>query len=319
MNQYVRPMPLTDERDASGKKIPFSDQQRINHKDHFELSYLRWRYFMKSPNPPRELIERYRPLVRKLANQNYKRFRPLYSIIGKDIEDIENIGLIQLVSYLGLFSVEHCEEKAIAFEKDAIARTGSAPTIESIRKKDLSDMSSFISQRLLDVARVCSQKNDLVAGGQIIYQMFVLIGEEREGSDANLLENPAYYGYKKLSKEQAAKVRRGIKFKLHGSERFTLEGKVYRLVYETKPRVNLEGIHGADELLALNPQDTVETQDKMDALIFRSRTERLADKFRKLPKKRKQRFLTKMIKILETRADLKEELVLANEMLSKIR
>jgi hypothetical protein len=319
MDKFVRPLPLTDEKDASGKKVPFADTKRINHRDQFELTYLRWRYLMRAGNPPRELLERYRPLTRKLAGQNFRRFSTLYAIMGMAIEDVDSVAQVQLVSYLGVFSVEHHEESAKKFEQESIEKTGQLPSIQEVKDADIKRMASFIGQRLLDFARVCSQKSKSVETGSIVYQMYALDRAEKPCNDSALREDPAKYGFKKIPQHVAAKVRKAAGRKFHGSERFEVDGKVYRLVHETFARVSLDRFADHDNLLVFNPQDAANGVDRNDQLLARARYEKMLERYNGMSGVGKKKFLNRMIKILQARGDSQKELDLANSMLSKLR
>lgn len=320
MEKNVRPMPLSDEVDSAGNKLPFPEERRINHKDHFELAYLRWRYFMRSPNPDPNLLKKFEPLVRKISKQAFNRFRPLFRATGMDVCDIENVARVQLVSYLGLFSIEHNRDNLKKYEKDVIARIDRAPTLEEIRERDLKNMAAFISQRLLDMSRVCQQKNKRMVGNQFTYAMFELVGHENVlATDHDLMTNPKAHGYRKMSQDELARVKKAVKKRMTDSERFVVDGKTYRLVYETHPRVNLEGLEGYEELLCTNPQDQPDDQNKAEELSSRYRLETLQDRFKAMPKEGKQKFLIKAIKNLEKKSGNEEELKLARKMLAKLR
>jgi hypothetical protein len=234
-------------------------------------------------------------------------------------EDLFSVGQIQLVSYLGLFSIEHNPKNFKKFEKEIIKKTGQAPTTQEIRDKDLANMAAFISQRFKDMARVCHQKNKRMVGEQFTFAIFVLVGPEKSCSDYELMRNPSAAGYRRLTHEEMVRVKRARKRRMNSSERFEHDGKIYRVIYETNPRVNLECIEGHEDILELNPQEMVDSIEKGEELAMRSRIERLADKYRALPKKRKIKMLTKLIKILENRPGSSSELKLANEMLEKLK
>jgi len=319
MSNNVRPMPFSDEKDECGKHLPLPEDRRINHKDHFELAYMRWRYFMRSPNPDPKLLKKFEPLIKKVSQQAFGRFRPLFRATGMDISDIENVARVQLVSYLGLFSIEHNVSNFKKYKQDVITRLGRAPTIQEIQEKDLNNMAAFISQRLLDMSRVCQQKNKRMVGEQFTYAMFKLIGPENvKATDYDLMMNPKLHGYKRLSQDELVKVKRLVKRKMNSSERFIVDGKTYRLVYETKPRINLEGIEGYEDMVFVSSQDQ-DSYSKLEEFESRSRIEALQDRFKNLSKKEKKKFLIKAIQKLEKIKGNEEELKLAKKMLARLR
>jgi hypothetical protein len=312
-------MPFSDEKDENGKRLPLPEDRRINHKDHFELAYMRWRYFMRSPNPDPKLLKKFEPLVRKVSQQAFGRFRPLFRAAGMDVSDIENVARVQLVSYLGLFSIEHNINNLKKYEQDVINRLGRAPTTQEIQDKDLSNMAAFISQRLLDMSRVCQQKNKRMVGEQFTYAMFRLVGKENpKATDYDLMIDPKPHGYKRLSQDELVKVKRSVKRRMTASERFIVGGETYRLVYETRPRINLEGIEGYEDMIFVSSQDQ-DSQSKLEEFESRSQLEALQDKFKNLSKKGKKRFLTKAIQKLEKMRGSEEELKLAKKMLARLR
>lgn len=114
----------------------------VKAKTHLELRYLRWDYFVRSPNVDDSIIVSKNAIVKKCARKIYSKFRYEFDFMGMGIEDLENIGRVQVVSYLGLWG------------KDG--------------KGSDKNLASFISQRLLEAADILRQYNKKEATFQYI-------------------------------------------------------------------------------------------------------------------------------------------------------
>lgn len=86
---------------------------KVTNRTHPELRYLRWDYFVKAPNVSDKVINSKEKLIKACARKYFKKFRYEFSFMGFDVEDLENMGRVYLVSALG-FEDGQTSDKAIA-------------------------------------------------------------------------------------------------------------------------------------------------------------------------------------------------------------
>jgi hypothetical protein len=70
------------------------------YQDDFEGAYLRHTDFNRSPNVPKEEIKKYDPVIKSEAKKAFNKFNRLVYQAGFQIEDLYNIGLVYLISFL---------------------------------------------------------------------------------------------------------------------------------------------------------------------------------------------------------------------------
>lgn len=144
---------------------PRKSKTRISSKDEFELCYIRHRYFRKTLyNPTVKDMAEYENIVKNLSRKTFYTYRNLLGAIGFDREDVENVGRIHLVSFLGLFSLESDPGKYAEFSSSYGKTSGNAPDPLDILSKNRANFTLFLKQRMEELIRICRQKVDNVKG-----------------------------------------------------------------------------------------------------------------------------------------------------------
>ncbi len=331
MEKIYRPMPtkrvervvgdaLSSKRSVAVSIEKLDFKHRINHKDEFELSYLRWRYLMRAKNPKAEVIKKYEKAAYFCARKSYDLNYAIYKSSGMELEDVNNIALVYLVSYLGSMSIEYTPAEKKKFVKHFKEVHGKKPTIEEIRRKDLSKMICFVQQRFIDLIRVCRQKNKNVTGEKTLKGVFVLEGVERDVSDWAILDSPATFGFRKLTTEETRELKNSTKNKRIPQGRFVIDGKVYRNATHTFSSVNVddyESNYDSIVFLDQDPEDFDISQNQK--LKNRFRMERLLDVYKKASPQKKARMLQRIVYFLGKNPEMKNELSLAKRLLDKVK
>jgi hypothetical protein len=292
--------------------------KRISHRDEFELSYLRWRYLLRTENPAAEVLEKYKKAAYKSAKESYRDHENIYKASGMEPEDVCNIALVHLVSYLGIYSLQYVKEVNAKFSESFAVTVGREPTLAEVAKEDLSNMICFISQRMNDLIRICKQKNRNITGELSATGLFRLVGKEKQGADLNVYFAPASYGYKKVGTEEYKKVKKLMHNNLKPG-RFEVDGAVYRFVVEILSPVWFSDYQDTDSLDLFNPQDHLVSEEYVDEFRLRYRREKLLDRYQAATQKSKARMLNRVISILEKRGGYPKEVVLAKQLLDRLK
>lgn len=178
--------------------------KRINTKDHFELRYLRWDYFVRTNNPKNEnIFHENRKTIDNYAVKYFLKYEDLLRLNSLDMDDLKNIIRCFIVSYDGLWSFDADAEKLERFREKFFKEEGCYPSPEILSKKNNSNMMSFIEQKLDDMINVFRIKNKDQAG--FYSDEFFKIGAKVSKEKINLPSfgsNPTKEGWKKVSKKE---------------------------------------------------------------------------------------------------------------------
>ena len=310
--------PETEKNETVTSREDIDLSKRINHKEEFELSYLRWRYFLRAGNPAAGVLEKYKKAAYKTAKESYRDHENVYRASGMEPEDVCNISLVHLVSYLGIYSLQYVEEVNRKYVESFEQSVGREPTEAEVAKEDLSNMICFIAQRMNDLIRICKQKNRSITGELSATGLFRLVGKEKEGPDLNIYFAPASYGYKKVGTEEYKSVKKLMHNDMKPG-RFVLDGVVYRFVAEMLSPIWFSDYPDVDSVDLLNPQDGVVTEEYVEEFRLRYRKEKLLDRYELAGPKSKGRMLRRIISILEKRGGFQKEIELAKQLLTRLK
>lgn len=169
---------------------------RINHKESFELCYLRHQYLKKVKySPKKEELDNYTKIVDNFSRNTFYVYKNLFLLVGLDLEDVVNISQIHLISFLGLFALERDVAKLNEFKQKFKGLNSIKCTKEDILNKNKANFTCFLKQRLEDVVRVCRQKAKNVKG-LLAEEFSVFRGTKKPPSDIeDLFLNHKKYGY----------------------------------------------------------------------------------------------------------------------------
>lgn len=294
-------------------RVPINPDKFVSTKEEFELTYMRWRYFMRASNPPEELIKKYEKAAYKIAKETYNENFETMKNSGLEVEDVCNIALVHLVSYLGCYSLQFSDNGKLKIEEK---KKKMELAEEEIKRKDLSNMMVFIQQRMKDLIRVFRQKNKNVFGENLVAVLFQLVDREKPCTDLELLKAPDKYGYRRVLPSQYKEVKK----KLGGyptAGKFVIGDISYRYVHVYSGPVWISDHENADDISAFNPQSDESYQEYNTELSNRFRMERILEKYQKATPKNKARMLERAMFIFRKKRMIKE-LALANRLFNKI-
>lgn len=209
---------------------------KVSHRDDLELVIMRWRYLLRTENPPEEVFEQFRPIIKNVVNSVWRKFRYVFKVLGYEREDLYSLAQVHLVSYIGLFSLR-VPEKRERFRNTYKNKNGpdSEPSDFDYFKKDLSNFSLFLSQRLEEGAKIASNKNKYIRGTDGTVAAFRFEnGYNEDIDDYALVKNPHFFGAKKLKRKEFKALKTQYGYMSGG---FTIKdnGSIIRIV-EIVPR-----------------------------------------------------------------------------------
>lgn len=330
MNNIFRSLPTTEvvvgrefnqktkRYDQKIKKVTRDVKQRIHHKDEFELSYLRWRYLIRTSNPPAEVLKQFENAAYKCARDSFFGEKDTYIASGMELEDVCSIAQVHLVSYLGLYSIEHVPDQMEKFVNKYEKTNGKKPDEKEIKRKNLSNMICFISQRLRDLIRICKQKNRNITGENVTYEIYKLTGKEKECSDWALSLSPESYGFEKISRAEKIKVGSHI-IRDAAMERVEHKGRVYRVISDVTGVTWLSNHNDPSNLPIFNPQDKILNPEEIEDFKLKHRKEKLLDRYQEASPKNKIRILKRIVRFLSKKEGFEQEVELAKTLLLEVQ
>lgn len=173
---------------------------RVNSKDNWELCYLRHQYLKKvKKQPTREEMDPYYKIVENFTRNTFYVYKSLFLMVGMDLEDILNVGQVQLISYLGLFALERNPKKLADFRRNFRSHNSIICSKNDVLDKNKANFTCFLKQRMEDLVRVCKQKAKNIKG--VVAEDFVVFrGTKNPPKDIeDLLDNYEKHGYSPLT------------------------------------------------------------------------------------------------------------------------
>lgn len=177
---------------------PQADSKKISSKEDFELCYLRHQYIRRvNFNPTAEEMAPYSKIVAIQARKTFYAYSGLFKLVGLEMDDLNNIGQVHLVSFLGLYSFR-VPEKLREFVVAQVLKTGKVPPSWVQDAKNKANLTLFLKQRMQDVVRVCQQKARNIKG-MATEEFYVFYGPKKPPKNPrDLIENYEKMGFRKL-------------------------------------------------------------------------------------------------------------------------
>jgi hypothetical protein len=207
------------------------DNIKINSKDHFELVYLRHRYFRKSTNPTAARLGEFEEMICNISDKIYLRNITVFKTLGMEMDDLRNIGRIHTVSFISMGGIKENPDLFEQLRVQHKAKYGnhSEPGDKDIFLKEHYNLSRFLNQRLQEVAKFSKNKNENIRGTRS-YRNFYIGNSEKDPEDMDLIKNYKDHGYSKITESEYKKIAKENKCK--GQLRFeNKEGQIVRAVY----------------------------------------------------------------------------------------
>lgn len=289
-------------------------QKKISHRDEFELCYMRHRYLRRvSYNPSEIEMEPYKAIITNIARNTYNKCRALFNSVGFYLQDLVNIGMIHLVSFLGLFAIEKLPKaKYGEFIRKFKEKHLREPVESEILDKNKANFTIFLKQRMEDLVRICTQKVKNIKGTQAeLYNVYY--GKTKPQNNlADLSENYELYGYKKIDIATFKTVRKKAGA---GNRNIFCFNKIWYIAVPVEQRtLNLEDFSGAD----LNPSDNVHNLNPEETLSFseeRLYWDKKNENFNRIPKRVRVKMMKEFIENNKDDPSKKQEIEVARKFL----
>lgn len=242
---------------------PELDEIKLNTGDHFELVYMRHRYFRKSTNPDPKRLAKFEEMICNISDKIYLRNIEAFKTVGFEMDDLRNIGRINTVSFISMSGLPENPDKMEKFVEQHKRKYGedSTPNNKDIFLKECYTLAKFLNQRLQEVAKICKNKNTNIRGTKSIKKFY--IGDPRSNpTDLELYNNPKTYGYKKITQAKYKKLVKENDAK--GKTKFlTSDNQVVRAVYIKGSFLTEKDIKGTD----MDPRNALYYSNPEEAMI----------------------------------------------------
>jgi len=240
-------------------------KKKINSSDHFELVYLRHRYFRKSTNPEPERLREFEEMICNISEKIYYRNIGIFKIVGFDSDDLKNIGRINTVSFIsmgGLRENPHLMEKFLIDHKKRYGNQ-SEPSKRDIFLRECYNLAKYLNQRLQEIAKFCEIKSANIIGDKS--KKIYFIGEkDKDPSDESLLIHPESFGFKRIKIKHFKQMFNDLK-PLTKTSFLTPDGKIVRIVYKRANHLAIEDFYrdSADNESNLNAEELIIRKEEM--------------------------------------------------------
>lgn len=259
---------------------PKAENRKISSKNEFELCYIRHQYFRRSTyNPSKQEMAPYLAIVRSRCNHTHFVHSGLFNMVGFGRDDLYNIGLIHLVSFLGLFSMEMMPEKYTDFVEKFMMTKRDPPNEEDVLCKNRANFTIFLKQRLEEVVRVCRQKVRNIKG--VPYEEFQpFYGPKKPPMNIEaLIDGYDFYGFRKMDIAVFKTIRK--KAKAYGKIAFRHEKTWYIIVPLKHKNLGATDFSGA----GLDPHDNIHNMTP-EQILFKTEDNEKWDRKRNIFKRK---------------------------------
>lgn len=295
---------------------PEADSRKINSRDDFELCYLRHKYLRKANvNPTAEDMRPYKAIATHMAKNTFFTYRNLFGTVGFDKEDIISIAQIQLVSFLGLFSLERLPDKYKEFVDAHFYAYLKDPDEFALLDKNRANCTLFLKQRMEDLVRVCRQKARNIKGLPTEEYFFYYGPNPPPAVLRDLIDNYERLGFKKLDTAVYKSIRK--KVRVEEGPVFSLKGNYYVAVPIEQKTLSISDFSGA----GLDPRDTIHHMNPEElfcAVESNNHWEMKHEEFNRKGRFYKTRILKQFIEENKKKPEFKEEVKAARKMLKTI-
>jgi hypothetical protein len=292
---------------------PKAAKGKISSKEEFELCYLRHQYLRRSEiNPDAQAMKPYAKIIRYISQNTYYTYQFLLSAVGFELDDIVNVNMTHLVSFLGLFAIEQMPDKFDEFIIIHRKKHGKNPTQLDILNKNKANFTLFLKQRMEDMVRICRQKARNVKG-HLTEEFNVYYGPKKPPKILRtLLKSHEKLGFRKLDIAVFKSIRK--KAKCPNERLFKFGRNWYVCVPIEQKSLGLVDFTGAD----MDPYDNIHNMDP-EQIYFDKRDqqywEEKKEEFNSFTPERKVRKIKAFIRKYKDDPAYKEEVRTARKLL----
>lgn len=292
-------------------------ETRIHSSKDFELCYLRHKYIRRVKNNPTvEDMIPYRRIVTNLSSRIFSSNTHLFYNVGMALDDIIAIGQIQLVSFLDLFRIDkdkniHKYNEFLNIFKNKHKRN---PVEKDILNKNKANFTIFLKQRMIDLIRICNQKQRNIKGLKVKYDIYYGIDKPPKNV-SDISRNPQKYNYKKCEFNYYRSIRKhvnkkhGLAFQFAGCWYVPVPIKIAAIdMYD----ITTSKINPYDNIHNLNPEQIYFRQEEVKEL------ENKFDRFENSTNEEKIKTILNFVEKNEDNPDYEEEISTAKKMIFKL-
>jgi len=295
---------------------PRTTKRRASSKDEFELCYIRHKYFRKTLyNPTVEEMNSYEAIIKNFSRKTCWTYGQLLSAVGFGLEDVENIGRIHLISFLGLFSLESDMGKYSDFVSTYEKTSKTAPQAIDLLDKNRANFTLFLRQRMEELIRICRQKVKNIRGVPMDTGHFFMGPKPGPKDIKKLLEDHSKYGFKKIDPSifRTARKRSGHTDK----NKFKFKGKWYVTIPALQKTLEFVDFSGSGQ----DPYDSIHNMNPEQVLFHKEEEsfweQKKAD-FASASKDDKIKMISQFVKNNSENPTYKEEIQIAEKYLRKL-
>jgi hypothetical protein len=296
---------------------PKAAVKKIHSSHEFELCYLRHQYLRRTTyNPTKAEMLPYATIGARMARNTFFTYKGLFYLVGLDIEDLESIATVQIVSFLGLFEITKDPVKYENFVCKHQKKYSKDPGPYDIVQKNKAIFTLFLKQRMQDVVRVCQQKARNIKG-KAVEEFYAYSGIKRLPPWVlpNLMGQNEKYGYRKIDVATFKSARK--KAKLVNERVFKFEDKWFVAIDLDHRPLEIEDLTGAD----FDPRDNYHNMTPERIMQERESTlrfETLKSNFSILGKAEKKVVFETFIRENKENKKLAAEVATAQKMLGQM-
>ena len=292
---------------------PKAPKKKVRTSEDFELCYMRHQYFRRVKyNPTEEEMQPYMYIVQNLTKNTFFTYFNLFKTVGMYHDDVLNIGRVQLVSFLGLYSLDKKKDKRKEWMIKFRIENEREPQQKDIDQKNKANFTMFFKQRMEDLVRVCRQKVRNIKG-QPSEEYVVFCSENPPPKNIKkLLREHEELGYKKLDLSVFKSIRKKADT-AHNTTMFKFNDIWYVAIATDQRDLQLDDIIGSGS----NPYDNF--HNKSPEQLYEEKQEvDLHKSFNERSDYRKKNTLKKFIAKNRNKGDYIEEVDAAKKLLRSL-
>jgi hypothetical protein len=183
----------------------YDSKKNLSAKDSFELIYLRHDYFRKVKNPAPGRLEEFEEIVKNMSKLFFAKNQTSVKMIGMELEDIQNIFRVFVVSFIGMSGLYENPDRMEAFNRSHKAKNGEGSILskDDIFKKERYDLARFLRQRMSDfLVKITESKKSTGITGYVHKKIYLMSSEKKQNfSNDILFMSYKKLGYKKINKK----------------------------------------------------------------------------------------------------------------------
>ena len=255
----------------------------------------------------------YRKIIKFLSQRTFHTYPGLFHVVGFTFEDVNAVGTINLVNFLGLFEISPTKNTDKYGDFCALLKRMKRPvTDEQILNKNKANLTLFMKQRMEDLVRICRQKAKNIKGARVD-EYLPFYGAPPPPDDLyKLLEDNELYGYFKCDMNLYRALRKRKKKKI--GEIFQFADNYYVTVPLDQRNITILDLAGA----GLDPRESSHNMNP-EEILFKRESEIRFDirlkKYKNSSKEDKAKTIMSFVEQNEDNPTYKDEILTARKLL----